>query len=81
MNNVIPFRSRTAAPASVRARAIALTIQELESVRVRAMPRPVLIAIWRSNPVNGRLECRWTCEPGANADEGVSRGARHCLVA
>ncbi len=48
MNNVIPFRSRTAAPASVQARAIALTIQAPESVRVRAMPRPVLIAIWRS---------------------------------
>lgn len=79
MNNVIPFRGRVAAPAS--ARAIAFDIQASESVRMRAVPRPVLIATWRLNPVNGRLECHWASEPGANADEGVSRGARHRLVA
>jgi hypothetical protein len=43
-----------------------------EAPRVR--PRPSLIMIWRTNATSGRLECRWSLERSAQADEGVSCG-------
>ena len=35
--------------------------------------RPGLVMIWRTHPITGRLECRWSLERSALADEGVSR--------
>ncbi|MDQ0468115.1 hypothetical protein [Labrys wisconsinensis] len=62
MNNVIPFRGRTTA-AAVRTSSCPTV-----AAPVRAQParRPVLVAVWRPNPISGRPECRWICEPRAD---------------
>jgi hypothetical protein len=39
----------------------------------RTRERPALIMTWRIHPISGRLECRWSLERSAPADEGVSR--------
>jgi hypothetical protein len=44
--------------------------RDAEVPRVR--PRPALIVIWQTNATSGRLECRWSLDRGAQADEGVS---------
>jgi len=46
--------------------------------RREAKARPALIMIWRTNATSGRLECRWSLEPSAQTDEGVSC-SRHFL--
>jgi hypothetical protein len=39
----------------------------------RTRARPTLVMAWRTHPTSGRLECRWSLERSAPADEGVSR--------
>jgi hypothetical protein len=40
---------------------------------LRTRARPALVMTWRAHPTSGRLECRWSLERSAPADEGVSR--------
>jgi hypothetical protein len=75
--NLAIFRGTVAAPALQVSRANELrqnrplqSLRGAETPRVR--PRPVLIMIWRINAKSGRLECRWSLERSAQADEGVS---------
>ena len=44
-----------------------------DAQRPRTRERPALIMTWRIHPISGRLECRWSLERSAPADEGVSR--------
>jgi len=74
--NLAIFRGTVAAPALQVSRANELN-RPLQSLRnaepPRVRPRPALFMIWRINATSGRLECRWSLERGAQADEGVSR--------
>ena len=47
----------------------------------RTRDRPALIMAWRIHPISGRLECRWSLERSAPADEGVSRADLFPLAA
>jgi hypothetical protein len=75
--NVIPFRGNVSAPATRYA--LAKTFQATDRVHIRGDARPIvpvrdlLVAVWHVSPASGRLECRWTAERGAAADEGASR--------
>jgi hypothetical protein len=35
-----------------------------EARRETSRTRPEIIAIWSPNPKTGRIECRWTADPG-----------------
>ena len=76
--NVTFFRGNVVVPAHQDARAKTFKASKVISIRSdrrSAVPtRGVLVAVWRTNPVSGRPECRWTTARSAAVDEGVSRG-------
>ncbi len=78
MNKVVLFRGRTAA--FVRAEVRAAKLETMTSAKVATAGwRPKLVALWRRNPADRRLECRWV--DGSRLDEGVSPGIRLGLAA
>ena len=76
-NNVMLFRGNVAAAAhqDVRAKTFKASNKARIGSGARSLTptRDVLIAVWRTNPVSGRPECRWTTTRNAATDEGVSR--------
>jgi hypothetical protein len=74
-NNVLFFRSNVVAPAHRDARATPLKACSNTRCDTRSLTpaRDILIAVWRTNPVSGRPECRWMTTRNAATDEGVSR--------
>ncbi|MFB9263932.1 hypothetical protein ACFFWD_12225 [Bradyrhizobium erythrophlei] len=77
--NITFFRGNAAAPALRGSRATSFTQdRSFEGCRDARVPaRAALAMVWRSNPANGRLECRWTAEGGTATDEGVSCNDLH----
>ncbi len=78
MDKVVLFRGRTAAFVRIEDRAANLDAV-ISAKAATAVRLPKLVAIWRRNPANRRLECRWV--DGSRLDEGVSPGIRHGLAA
>ena len=72
--NITFFRGNAAAPALLGSRATSLKQDHsFASCRTARTPKRVLLTmLWRTNPANGRLECRWAAEGGTSTDEGVS---------
>lgn len=70
MNNVVAFRH------SAISRALAWPNLRRSSgtlLRMAAQKRSGLVAEWRINAADGRLECRWRSEGGEQRDEDGSR--------
>lgn len=72
MNNIILFRERTLATKFSAMHVMAASSRASVTVLFQ---RPRLIAVWHTNPHNGKLECFWTTEGGAVSDEDDSRRA------
>lgn len=78
MNKIVLLRGK--AVASVQAEVRAENHKTMMPASNTAdVPRPVRVAIWRRNPVDRRLECRWV--DAGRLDEGVSRDIRRRLAA
>ncbi|MBN9084641.1 MAG: hypothetical protein BGP04_25505 [Rhizobiales bacterium 62-17] len=60
MNNIIFFPRKVAAPA--------------RGCVIKETVRPVLVAVWHRNPVNGRLECHWVADHAPGHGEGLRSG-------
>jgi hypothetical protein len=75
--NIAFFRGAVAAPVLPTSRASAIKQnRSLPCHRDAELPRlrrPNLFMIWRINAASGRLECRWSLDRSAQAEEGVSR--------
>ena len=73
MNNIILFRGRSAAY-----KFSVMQTQPAKAGPSRAgrvhVQRPALIAVWHTNPFNGKQACFWTTEARAILDEDGSRG-------
>lgn len=78
MNNVVAFRH------SVISRALAwpnLRPSNGTLLRRSAQKRSGLVAEWRINAADGRLECRWRSEVGEQRDEeGGCRSGCRCAA-
>jgi hypothetical protein len=72
--NITFFRGNVAAPALQGSRANSFKQNRFfERCRDPQVPtRAAIIMVWRTNPANGRLECRWVADQGSATDEGVS---------
>ncbi|CAN7547596.1 hypothetical protein LJR251_003843 [Rhizobium rhizogenes] len=66
MNNIVLFRGRASASKFPTPRLLPVS---------SGQPRPVLIAVWHTNPVSGKLECRWTTQAQVPVEEDGSRAA------
>jgi hypothetical protein len=64
MHNIILFRGRTSVSKFPMPRLLPVN---------SGQPRPVLVAVWHTNPVSGKLECRWTTQARTPLDEDGSR--------
>jgi len=74
MSNVIAFRHPATRPVPERP-GLSRTGR---TIRRAATPRrQVLVAEWRVNATDGRLECRWRSEGNECRDEDGSRRSRH----
>jgi hypothetical protein len=76
MNKITYLPGNVAAPAVSRASSPKQNrlLARYRDARPHEMGRrPGLVMIWRTHPITGRLECRWSLERSALADEGVSR--------
>jgi|GEM_PF-866152 hypothetical protein len=73
MNNIIPFRGRSAASKFSIMQTQPAKAGPQRPGRVHVL-RPALFAVWHTNPFNGKQECVWTTEARAIRDEDGSRG-------
>jgi hypothetical protein len=64
MNNIVLFRGRTSVSKFPAIRGLPANSR---------LPRPVLVAVWHTNTLTGKLECRWTTQVCAPLDEDGSR--------
>jgi hypothetical protein len=64
MNNIVLFRGRTSVSRFPTIRALPAN---------SGQPRPALVAVWHTNPLTGKQECRWTTQAQAPAEEDGSR--------
>lgn len=60
MNNIIFFPRKVAAP--------------VRTLGPKETARPMLVAVWHRNPVNGRLECHWVADHAPGHGEGLRHG-------
>ena len=75
---IVPILGNVAAPALQTSRSKGTKQNRNLKARQYARPlrtrgHPALAMAWRTHPTSGRLECRWSLECSAPADEGVSR--------
>ncbi|QND46189.1 hypothetical protein HB780_11050 (plasmid) [Rhizobium lusitanum] len=64
MNNIVLFRGRTSVSKFPVIRALPAN---------SGSPRPVLVAVWHTNPLSGKLECFWTTQAQLPVEEDGSR--------
>lgn len=69
MNNILLFRRRASATALPIVRAL-----PAKAPIAGRIQRPVLVAVWHTNPRTGKRECRWTTEPQGMSEEDGSHG-------
>ncbi|RYE79210.1 MAG: hypothetical protein EOP19_20465 [Hyphomicrobiales bacterium] len=72
MNNVVAFRHSAISPAQAPAWP-SLRRSSGTLLRMTGQKRSGLIADWRINAADGRLECRWRSEGGEQRDDDGSR--------
>lgn len=66
MNNIVLFRGRTSVSKFPATRTLPAN---------SGQPRPALVAVWHTNTLTGKLECRWTTQALAPVEEDGSRAA------
>jgi hypothetical protein len=64
MNNIVLFCGRTSVSKFPATRALPAN---------SGQTRPILVAVWHTNPLSGKLECRWTTQAQAPVEEDGSR--------